>query len=87
MNFRAGLDWAALGKKLGTGLSWWLVTTAIITALPLVIEYNREFAIEEIERLQITDAIENQGMSPAQLRANGMAAAVAPSVLNTEGGK
>ena len=84
MNYRAGLDWAAVGKKLGTGIGWWLVTTAIVTALPLVIEYNREFAAEEIERLQVMDAIENQGISPAQLRAQGLASAVAPAVLKSE---
>jgi hypothetical protein len=84
MYFRQGVNWAAIGRRISTGIGWWLVTTAIITALPLTIEYNREYTYEEIERLQVTDAIENQGASPLMLKNQGVSSAVNPSVL---GGK
>jgi hypothetical protein len=81
MYFHAGLDWSKVGSRIGTSIGWWLVTSAIITALPLVMEFNREFQVEELERLTISDAIENQGMSPLDLKRSGLGGAVNPEVL------
>ena len=81
MVFNQTFNWAAIARKISTNVGWWLVTTAIITALPLTIEYNREIAYEEMERLQVADAIENQGASPLQLKQQGVSSAVNPSVL------
>ena len=82
MYFYAGLDWTKIGSRISTNLGWWVVTTAIVTALPLVMEFNREYQMEEIERLTVADAIENQGMSPLDLKRNGISSAVNPEVLS-----
>ena len=81
MYFYAGLDWTKIGGRIGTNLGWWVVTTAIVTALPLVIEFNREYQVEEVERLTVADAIDNQGMSPLDLKRSGITSAVNPEVL------
>ena len=81
MYTRATWDWGKMTTSFGTTMGWWIVTTAIITALPLVMEFNREFQVEEIERLTISDAIDNQGMTPLQLKQAGLTSAVNPEVL------
>jgi len=62
-------------------VGWFIVTTAMITYVPLIFEYNRETVFEEMEKLQIEKYIA-EGANPAQLSAQGLTSAIAPSVLN-----
>ena len=86
MNVRAGVNWTKMGSNIGKNIGWWLVTTAIITALPLTMEFNREIMAEEVERLTIVDAVENQGATPLQLQQAGLTSAVGPEVLKGQAG-
>lgn len=58
-----------------------MVTTGMITLLPLVFEVRREAALEEFEHAQIAAGIQ-EGKTPQELHAMGLAAAVEPRVLN-----
>ena len=78
-----GYEWGVMGYALSRTIGWYVVTTAMITALPLVFEYNREIQVEEMERLQIADAVENKGATPMALAQQGMTSAVAPKVLQS----
>ena len=77
-----GYEWGLSGYALSRTIGWYVVTTAMITALPLVFEYNREMQVEDMERLQVLDAVENKGASPMALAQQGMSTAVEPKVLN-----
>ena len=73
-------EWGQMGYSLGCQVGWYVVTTAMITALPLVFEYNREIQVEEMEKLQVQDALE-KGANPMQLAQQGLTSAVEPKVL------
>ena len=73
-------EWGQMGYSLSCQVGWYVVTTAMITALPLVFEYNREIQVEEMEKLQVQDAIE-KGANPMQLAQQGLSSAVEPKVL------
>jgi len=70
MYTRATWDWGKMTTSFGTTMGWWVVTTAILTALPLVMEFNREFQVEEMERLTIADLMD-KGHSEMELKQNG----------------
>ena len=76
-----GKQWGAWGYGVGRFVGWWVVSTALITALPLVFEANRELVVEEMERLQAASMIE-QGASPAELQQMGFTTVVDPKVVN-----
>jgi len=69
-----GLGWA---KFLG----WMVVTTGMITALPLTFEIKREYILDEEESRLIASGI-SEGRTPQELAMNGLTAAVDPKVLN-----
>jgi hypothetical protein len=63
-------------------VTWFVVTTGIIVMLPLLLEMKRESAVEELEALQISDAIE-KGATPQDLANAGVTAAIDPKVLSS----
>ena len=73
-------EWGQMGYSMATQVGWIVVTTAMITALPLVFEYNREIQVEELEKLQVQDALE-KGANPMALAQQGLTSAVEPKVL------
>lgn len=75
-----GSEYGLMGYMLSRQIGWYIVTTAMITALPLVFEYNREGIVEDLEALQVADAID-KGAAPQQLAQQGMTSAVGPKVL------
>ena len=75
-----GYEWGTIGYSWSRSIGWYVVTTAMITALPLVFEYNREIQVEDMERLQVADALE-KGANPMALAQQGMTTAVEPKVL------
>ena len=76
-----GYEFGTIGYTWGRQIGWYVVTTAMITALPLVFEYNREIQVEQMEELQVADALE-KGANPMNLAQQGMTSAVDPKVLN-----
>lgn len=62
-------------------ICWWLVTTGMITALPLVLEVKRESMVEEMEQLQINQGLA-EGKSPNELAQLGLTSAIEPKVLS-----
>ena len=65
-------------------MTWFLVTTGIMVLLPLLLEMKREGAVEELEALQIQDAIQ-KGATPQDLANAGVTAALDPKVLSSGG--
>mmetsp|Transcript_28630 Transcript_28630/g.48341 ORF Transcript_28630/g.48341 Transcript_28630/m.48341 type:complete len:102 (+) Transcript_28630:106-411(+) len=63
-------------------LTWFVVTTGIMVMLPLLLEMKRESSIEELEALQISDAID-KGATPQDLANAGVTAAIDPKVLKS----
>jgi hypothetical protein len=63
-------------------VTWFVVTTGIVVLLPLLLEMKRESAVEELEALQISDAIE-KGATPQDLANAGVTAALDPKVLSS----
>lgn len=61
-------------------VTWFVVTTGIIVMVPLMLEIKREGTVEEMEALQISDAIE-KGATPQDLANAGVSAALDPKVL------
>ena len=62
-------------------IGWWVVTTGMITALPLIFEVKRESMVEELERLQINQGLA-EGKSPNELAQLGLTSAIEPKVLS-----
>lgn len=62
-------------------IGWFVITTGMITLLPLVFEVRREAALEDFERAQIAAGLQ-EGKTPQELHAMGLTAAVEPRVLN-----
>ena len=77
-----GFEFGTIGYTWGRQIGWYVVTTAMITALPLVFEYNREIQVEQMEELQVADALE-KGANPMNLAQQGMSSAVEPKVLKS----
>jgi hypothetical protein len=75
-----GYEWGVMGYTFTRQIGWYVVTTAMITALPLIFEYNREIQVEDMEALQVQDALE-KGANPMALAQQGMTSAVDPKVL------
>lgn len=63
-------------------MTWFVVTTGILVLLPLLLEMKREGAVEELEALQIQDAIQ-KGATPQDLANAGVTAALDPKVLSS----
>jgi hypothetical protein len=63
-------------------LTWFVVTTGIVVMLPLLMEMKREIAVEELEALRISDAID-KGATPQDLANAGVTAALDPKVLSS----
>eukprot|EP00599_Poterioochromonas_sp_BG-1_P000287 CAMPEP_0173150782 /NCGR_PEP_ID=MMETSP1105-20130129/11173_1 /TAXON_ID=2985 /ORGANISM="Ochromonas sp., Strain BG-1" /LENGTH=94 /DNA_ID=CAMNT_0014065999 /DNA_START=93 /DNA_END=377 /DNA_ORIENTATION=- len=61
-------------------IGWFIVTTGMITAFPLIFEVKREELVEELEQLRIAQGVA-QGRSPQELANSGLTAAVDPKVL------
>ena len=59
---------------------WFVLTTGMITALPLMFEVKREQMIEEMESMQIAAAMAD-GKTPQELANAGLTGAIAPKVL------
>lgn len=62
-------------------VTWFVVTTGIVVLLPLLLEMKREASVEELEALQISDAID-KGATPQDLANAGVTAALDPKVLS-----
>ena len=75
-----GMSWGQWGYSHARHIGWFLVTSALITAVPLIFEYNREMQLEELERLQVAKSLA-EGASPYALREQGLSSAVEPKVL------
>lgn len=73
-----GLGMWAYGNLRIVG--WVIVTTGMITALPLMFEIKREEMVEEFEKMQI-DAALAEGQTPRDLAMSGLTSAVEPKVL------
>eukprot|EP01035_Chromulina_nebulosa_P016861 gene16861-22348_t len=58
-----------------------IVTTGMITLLPLVLEVKREGEVEKLEQLQIQSRLA-EGISPQELANNGLTSALPPKVLS-----
>eukprot|EP01033_Poteriospumella_lacustris_P007196 gene7196-5179_t len=74
----------AYGKVLyqyARQIGWFVVTTGMITLLPLVFEVRREAAIEQAEVSMIEQGL-REGKTPQELHQMGLTAAVEPRVLN-----
>jgi hypothetical protein len=61
-------------------IGWFIITTGIITALPLILEVKRESIVEELEQLQINMALA-EGKTPQELANSGITSAIQPKVL------
>ena len=57
-----------------------MVTTGIMTFLPLLTEIKRESMHEEIEALQISKAI-SEGRAPTELANAGLTSAIDPNIF------
>jgi hypothetical protein len=84
-------DWVKIGVSYGQSafqflymnsrmIGWMIVTTGMITALPIYFELRREVMLEELERLEIGQAME-AGKTPQELAASGLSSAIQPKVL------
>ena len=54
---REATRWGQWGYSNARHIGWFLVTSAMITAVPLIFEYNRELQLEEMEKLQISKSL------------------------------
>jgi hypothetical protein len=74
------ISWGLYAYSKSRIIGWWIVTTGMITALPLVFEVKRENMVEELEQLQINQGLA-EGKSPNELAQMGLASAIEPKVL------
>uniref|UniRef100_A0A7S3HMU8 Mitochondrial import receptor subunit TOM22 homolog n=1 Tax=Spumella elongata TaxID=89044 RepID=A0A7S3HMU8_9STRA len=65
----------------GRMVGWFIVTTGMITAVPLLFEVKRESILEDLEQIQIGKQLA-EGRTPQELAFEGLTAAVEPKVLN-----
>ena len=75
-----GISWGQWSYSTMRTVGWFLVTSAMITAVPLIFEYNRELQLEELEKLQIAKGLA-EGGTPYGLAQQGLSGAVEPKVL------
>lgn len=61
-------------------IGWFIVTTGIITAFPLIFEIKREASLEEDEMRAIGKELA-EGKTPQDLAMEGMTSAIEPKVL------
>mmetsp|Transcript_9998 Transcript_9998/g.10093 ORF Transcript_9998/g.10093 Transcript_9998/m.10093 type:complete len:98 (-) Transcript_9998:220-513(-) len=62
-------------------IGWMIATTGMITMLPLMFEVKREAALEELEKVHISQGLA-EGRTPQELGNTGMTSAIPPSVLD-----
>ena len=62
-------------------LCWFVVTTGLITAFPLIFEIRREGQIEELERAHIASLLDS-GKTPLEMQNSGIQGAIEPRVLS-----
>jgi len=74
------MSWGTWGYSHMRQIGWFVVTSALITAVPLIFEYTREMQLEELERLQVAKGLA-EGASPFALKEQGLASAIDPAVL------
>ena len=78
--FKGGQKWGQWGYTQARHIGWFLVTTAMITAVPLIFEYSRESQLEEMENLQVAKSLA-EGANPLALKEQGFNSAIDPPVL------
>jgi len=78
--FHSTLSWGSWAYSHSRTIAWWVVTTGMITALPLVFEIKREMFVEELEQMQINTAAA-EGKTPQELSQLGLQSAIEPKVL------
>lgn len=78
--FITGLSWSSWAYSNARFIGWFMVTTGMITALPLVFEIKREALAEEMEQMQIAAALA-EGRTPQELANVGLTGAIEPKVL------
>lgn len=78
--FHSTLAWGSWAYSHSRTIAWWVVTTGMITALPLVFEIKREMFVEELEQMQISSATA-EGKTPQELSQIGLQSAIEPKVL------
>eukprot|EP00388_Colpodella_angusta_P049178 GDKK01078752.1.p2 GENE.GDKK01078752.1~~GDKK01078752.1.p2 ORF type:complete len:110 (-),score=13.22 GDKK01078752.1:12-341(-) len=61
-------------------IGWFIVTTGMITAVPLLFEVKRESMLEELEQIQINRSLAER-RTPQELAFEGLTSAVEPKVL------
>ena len=73
-------SWGKFGWSIGRHLGWFIVTTGLITVLPLVLELRREAVLEEFEKLQVNQGLA-EGKTPQEMMQQGLTSAIEPKVL------
>uniref|UniRef100_A0A7S0SSA7 Uncharacterized protein n=1 Tax=Chromulina nebulosa TaxID=96789 RepID=A0A7S0SSA7_9STRA len=76
-----GLEYSKFTFMILRHVGWFIVTTGMITLLPLVLEVKREGEVEKLEQLQIQSRLA-EGISPQELANNGLTSALPPKVLS-----
>mmetsp|Transcript_25857 Transcript_25857/g.43114 ORF Transcript_25857/g.43114 Transcript_25857/m.43114 type:complete len:109 (-) Transcript_25857:79-405(-) len=70
-------QWCYMNGRI---IGWWIVTTGMLTALPLIFEIKREAMLEDLEKMQVDSQLA-EGRTPQELAVEGLTSAVDPKVL------
>ncbi len=65
---------------LARQLGWIVISSAMITVIPLMFELKREEMLEGFEQMQIK-TMKQEGMTPSELAQQGMVSAIEPKVF------
>ncbi|CAM9307095.1 unnamed protein product [Ascophyllum nodosum] len=80
---KAGLGWAKWASRLTGRTGWILLTTAVVTLVPLVFEVTREAQLIEQEKMQI-NALLAEGKTRHEIASMGLYSALDPNVMGPE---
>ena len=65
---------------LARQIGWIVISSAMITVIPLMFELKREEMLEGLEQLQIK-TMKQEGMTPSELAQQGITSAIEPKVF------
>eukprot|EP00428_Durinskia_dybowskii_P067255 CAMPEP_0170388714 /NCGR_PEP_ID=MMETSP0117_2-20130122/18237_1 /TAXON_ID=400756 /ORGANISM="Durinskia baltica, Strain CSIRO CS-38" /LENGTH=78 /DNA_ID=CAMNT_0010644665 /DNA_START=177 /DNA_END=413 /DNA_ORIENTATION=+ len=72
-------QWVFMNGRI---IGWWIVTTGMITAVPLLFEVRREVIFEQEEGMRVQQLLA-EGKTPREVAMNdGLVSAIEPKVLN-----
>eukprot|EP00904_Undaria_pinnatifida_P010058 jgi/Undpi1/6182/HiC_scaffold_20.g08666.m1 len=80
---KAGLEWAQWAAQKTGRTGWILLTTAVVTLVPLVFEITREAQLIEQEKMTI-NALLAEGKTRQEIAQMGFFSALDPTVLGPE---